>query len=678
MAMFETLLIANRGEIACRIMRTARRMGLCSVAVFSEADRNAQFVRMADRAVFIGGSAPRDSYLRGERIIEAALATGAQAIHPGYGFLSENAGFAEAVSAAGLTFVGPSPAAIRAMGLKDAAKALMQKAGVPVVPGYHGDSQEPGKLASEAERIGFPVLIKAVAGGGGKGMRRVDKLADFPAALEAAQREAQGAFGDARVLLEKYLVKSRHIEVQVFADRHGHALHLYERDCSLQRRHQKVLEEAPAPGMSAGMRAAMGEAAVRAARAIRYEGAGTVEFIADVAPSDGRDGGLGGLSEERFYFMEMNTRLQVEHPVTELITGLDLVEWQLRVAAGEHLALQQDQVPLSGHAIEARVYAEDPARDYLPQTGALLHLRMPESSGHVRVDSGVVEGDTVSVFYDPMIAKLAVWDEDRSRALRRLRRALEGFEVAGLATNLGLLGRIAAHPAFAAGDVHTGFLPEHGAELAHGHAEPRELLLLACVGLIEQRKLRVPSHDDPYSPWNDTRSFRVNADGRDVLYVRLGERELSIGVRFARGRTFVTLPDGEVELETPSLSHGRVSCVVGGVRLEGRFASFGVRSFAMAGGLTLELDAVRAQDDDDESAGAGGAVKAPMPGKVIAVLVSTGDRVERGQPLLRLEAMKMEHTLAASVDGEVEALSVRAGDQVEEGSTLLSLRAEEK
>jgi 3-methylcrotonyl-CoA carboxylase alpha subunit len=668
--MFETLLIANRGEIACRIIRTARRMGLRTVAVFSEADRRAQFVRMADQAVFIGGPAPRDSYLRGELIIHAAVSTGAQAIHPGYGFLSENAGFAEAVHAAGLTFVGPSPSAIRAMGLKDAAKALMQKAGVPVVPGYHGESQDPAKLVAEAERIGFPVLIKAVAGGGGKGMRRVDRLADFAAALEAAQREAEGAFGDARILIEKYLVKSRHIEVQVFADRHGHALHLHERDCSLQRRHQKVLEEAPAPGMPETMRKAMGEAAVRAAKAISYEGAGTVEFIADVSE---------GLRDERFFFMEMNTRLQVEHPVTELITGLDLVEWQLRVAAGQKLPLEQAEVPLRGHAIEARVYAEDPARDYLPQTGALLHLRMPENGPHVRVDSGVVEGDTVSVYYDPMIAKLAVWDEDRERAVRRLRRAVEAFEVAGLPTNLGLISRVAAHPGFAAGDVHTAFLPQYAGELVAVDTEKqRELMILACVGLLEQRKAQEPSHDDPYSPWNDTRAFRINADGRDVLRVKRGEEELTIGVRFARARTFLVLPDGELELEDATLSHGRVSCVVRGRRLTGAFSAHGGRVFAMAHGLTLELGTLRARDDDDESEGSAGAVKAPMPGKVIAVLVQKGQAVSRGQALLRLEAMKMEHTLAASIDGEVEALSVRAGDQVDEGSTLLVLRAREE
>ena len=669
--MFETILIANRGEIACRVMRTVKRLGMRSVAVFSEADRNALFVRMADRAVCIGGPAPRDSYLRAERILEVAKSTGAQAIHPGYGFLSENAAFAQAVANAGLTFIGPPASAISAMGLKDAAKALMEKAGVPVVPGYHGESQDPERLEAEAVRIGFPVLIKAVAGGGGKGMRRVDQRSEFRAALAAAQREGEGAFGDARVLIEKYLVKPRHIEVQVFADKHGHALHLHERDCSLQRRHQKVLEEAPAPGMSPAMRKAMGEAAVRAAKAIGYEGAGTVEFIADV-----RD----GLSGDRFYFMEMNTRLQVEHPVTEMITGLDLVEWQLRVAAGEPMPLTQEQVPLRGAALEVRVYAEDPARDYLPQTGKLVHLEMPSESEHVRVDTGVVQGDTVSVFYDPMIAKLVVWDVDRAAAARRLRRALESFEVAGLTTNLSLLGRVAGHEAFLAGDVHTGFLGQHAQSLAADASMERELLILGAAGRLAQRahERKRENGEDHHSPWADTRAFRVNGPGMDVLSFTLGERELEIPVRFMRKHAVLVLPDGEVELREERVQDGKVSCLADGVHLQASYLEDDARAYVIRKGHTLELVDTRTLHQVDEDAVAAGAVKAPMPGKIIAVLVSEGQEVQKGQPLLRLEAMKMEHTLGATLDARVASLSVHVGDQVEEGSTLLVLSSREE
>jgi 3-methylcrotonyl-CoA carboxylase alpha subunit len=669
--MFETILIANRGEIACRVMRTVKRLGMRSVAVFSEADKNALFVRMADQAVCIGGPAPRDSYLRGERILEVARSTGAQAIHPGYGFLSENAGFARAVSEAGLSFIGPPASAISAMGLKDAAKALMEKAGVPVVPGYHGEAQDPELLEAEAVRIGFPVLIKAVAGGGGKGMRRVDQRSEFRAALSAAQREAEGAFGDARVLIEKYLVKPRHIELQVFADQHGHALHLYERDCSLQRRHQKVLEEAPAPGMPESMRKAMGDAAVRAAKAIGYQGAGTVEFIADVRE---------GLCDDRFYFMEMNTRLQVEHPVTEMITGLDLVEWQLRVAAGEPLPLTQQEVPLRGAALEVRVYAEDPARDYLPQTGKLVHLSMPSESEHVRVDTGVVQGDTVSVFYDPMIAKLVVWDETRAAAARRLRRALERFEVAGLTTNLTLLRAVSDNEAFLAGDVHTGFLSQHAQNLAARSRNERELLILGVAGKLAQRarERRTESGEDSYSPWADTRAFRVNAPGHDVLSFTVGEHALEIPLRFARNHTVVVLPDGEVTLREERLADSKVSCLADGVHLQASYVEHDERTYVIFAGQTLELVDTRALHHEGDEAGSAGAVKAPMPGKIIAVLVSEGQEVQKGQPLLRLEAMKMEHTLGAALDARVTSLSVSVGDQVEEGSTLLVLASGEE
>jgi 3-methylcrotonyl-CoA carboxylase alpha subunit len=670
--MFETILIANRGEIACRVIRTAKRLGIRTVAVFSDADKDALFVRMADVAVPVGAPPPRESYLRADRILEAAKRSGAQAIHPGYGFLSENAEFAERCAESGITFIGPTPSAIRAMGLKDAAKALMEKAEVPVVPGYHGEDQALSTLKHAAERIGFPVLIKAVAGGGGKGMRRVDRQSDFEAALSSAQREAENAFGDSRVLVEKYLIKPRHIEVQVFADAHGHAVHLFERDCSLQRRHQKVLEEAPAPGMPESMRKAMGEAAVRAALAIGYEGAGTVEFIADVQH---------GLREDAFYFMEMNTRLQVEHPVTEMITGLDLVELQLRVAAGQRLPFTQAEVPLRGHAIEARVYAEDPARDYLPQTGTLLRLATPEPGSHVRVDTGVVEGDTVSVFYDPMIAKLIVWDEDRASALRRLRRALETFEVAGLTTNLALLSAVARHPAFADGDVHTGFLAQHEATLfEHDAALERRLYALACVGMLERRRQRARSvaSEDRFSPWSRTDGFRLNEDGVDKLAARVGEREIVIDMRLGRRETRLALPMGEAVCTEPRLEGDRVSCLVDGVRVSATYVEHGDRLFVLAEGRALELDRHREAVGIDEDAVGGGLVKAPMPGKIIAVLVDQGSRVDRGQPLLRLEAMKMEHTLSASMAGEVVELSAREGEQVEEGSILLSIKGSQE
>ncbi len=667
--MFETILVANRGEIACRVMRTCQRLGVRTVAVHSEADRAALFVRMADVALEIGGPAPRDSYLRAERILEAAKQTGAQAIHPGYGFLSENAAFAESCAAAGLRFIGPPPAAIRAMGLKDAAKALMEKAGVPVVPGYHGAEQTVSLLMQHAERIGYPVLIKAVAGGGGKGMRRVDAAADFEAALAAAQREAENAFGDGRVLVEKCLVKPRHIELQVFGDGHGNVVHLHERDCSLQRRHQKVLEEAPAPGMPSEMRKAMGDAAVRAAKAIGYEGAGTVEFIADVQR---------GLSANAFYFMEMNTRLQVEHPVTEFITGLDLVEWQLRVAAGEKLPLTQAEIPLRGHALEVRVYAEDPERDYLPQTGTLHRLRAPAESAHVRVDTGVVEGDSVSVFYDPMIAKLVVWDVDRLSAARRLRRALESFEVAGLTTNLPLLAAVAKHEAFLAGDVHTGFLGQHGdGLLAHDAELERRLFTLACVGHLQTRarsSQQTPEGAQQTSPWSRTDAFRINEDGIDLLRVKHGDQALQIPVVFRRTGTELTLPSGVVTFTRPELVGDDLSCVVDGVRWHGTYVEHGLRSFALTAGRCLELDHAPDAFVGEEAAG-GGVIKAPMPGKIIAVLVKAGELVAKGQPLVRLEAMKMEHTLRASFDGTVSELRVRELDQVDEGSTLLVLES---
>jgi 3-methylcrotonyl-CoA carboxylase alpha subunit len=465
--MFKKILIANRGEIACRVVRTARRMGIATVAVYSEADANARHVRLADEAVPIGPAAARESYLVIDRIIEAARSSGALAIHPGYGFLSENEAFAEACERAGLVFIGPSVAAIRAMGSKSAAKALMEKAGVPLTPGYHGDDQDPAHLKVEADRIGYPVLIKASAGGGGKGMRRVDRADDFDAALVSCKREAKSSFGDDQVLVEKYVLKPRHIEIQVFGDTHGNVVHLFERDCSVQRRHQKVLEEAPAPGMTESRRAAMGEAAVEAAKAVGYVGAGTVEFIAN------QDGS--------FYFMEMNTRLQVEHPVTEMITGLDLVEWQLRVADGQPLPLRQDQLTIAGHALEARIYAEDPDKGFLPSTGRLLHLASPQESEHVRVDTGVDEGDSITPFYDPMIAKLIVWGHDRRAALATMHRALAQYRIVGVANNVAFLDRLVGTRSFADADLDTGLIErEHAVLFPAAAAAPRDVWLVAA------------------------------------------------------------------------------------------------------------------------------------------------------------------------------------------------------
>ncbi len=572
--MFSKILIANRGEIARRIIRTARRLGVKTVAVYSEADKNAPFVREADEAVLIGPAAAKDSYLRGDIIIAAALNRGVEAIHPGYGFLSENAEFAEACEAAGIVFIGPTPSAIRAMALKGAAKALMTEAGVPVTPGYHGDDQSTDGLQSQADRIGYPVLIKAVAGGGGKGMRRVDAAADFADALVSAQREGQNAFSDAKVLIEKYIEVPRHIEIQLFADSHGHVVHLFERDCSLQRRHQKVIEEAPAPSLPERIRSAMGAAAVKAAQAIHYRGAGTVEFIVDVSK---------GIETADFYFMEMNTRLQVEHPVTEEITGVDLVEWQLRVANGEPLPKTQAQLSIHGHAIEARLYAEDPENDFLPATGRLKKLVFaPEA----RIESAVEQGDEVSVFYDPMIAKIVVHGKDRADALAKMRIALIHTKLKGLATNLGFLRRVVSDTDFADAQIDTGFIARHIDSLTRPwpDAEPPAHALAA----------------DPSSPWNDVTGWQPNLAPRAHLHLDSGAGH--------------------------------------------------------------------------EIAAASGDVIAPMPGKVIDVFVKAGDIVEKGQKLLILGAMKIEHTMKAPRTGTIAAVHAAAEDQVADKALLVEIK----
>jgi 3-methylcrotonyl-CoA carboxylase alpha subunit len=671
---FRKILIANRGEIACRVIRTARSMGVATVAVYSDADANARHVAMADEAVHIGAAPVRESYLLPDRIIDAAKRTGAQAIHPGYGFLSENAAFARACQEAGLVFIGPPPSAIEAMGLKGAAKALMEKAKVPVVPGYHGDDQTPELLAKEAERIGYPVLIKAVAGGGGKGMRRVDSAKEFAAALAGAQREAANAFGDQKVLLEKYLIKPRHIEIQVFADSHGNAVHLFERDCSVQRRHQKVLEEAPAPGMPPDMRKAMGDAAVAAAKAIGYVGAGTVEFIADVSD---------GLRTDRFYFMEMNTRLQVEHPVTEMITGQDLVAWQLGVAAGGQLPLTQDQLKITGHAVEARIYAEDPQKNFLPSVGTLHRLRAPAEDAHVRVDTGVREGDAVTPFYDPMIAKLIVWDADRTSALRRMRQALGDYQIAGVTTNTTFLIALAGHPAFIGGDLDTGFIERFRADLLPP-AEPASITVLALAALavtLERRATvtqAASKSGDPWSPWSSVDGWRLNDQGWDELLMHERDSDILCRIEYLPGGALrVHAGDDEAVVQGLIDSEGGLEAVIDGRRQRAGIVRRDDDLVVLLPGETHRLSIIdpRAAGDLDEAGN--GLLNAPMPGKIVQVLVEEGASVEKGQPLMILEAMKMEHTISAPGKGKVAKVNFKAGEQVPEGAVLLQIEAED-
>ena len=645
--MFDTILIANRGEIACRVIETARAMGVRTVAVYSDADRTAKHVAMADRAVHIGGSAPSESYLKGDRIIEVALEMGAQGIHPGYGFLSENPDFVEAVEAAGLTFIGPSAKAIRAMGLKDAAKKLMEEAGVPVVPGYHGENQEPEFLAGQAGEIGYPVLIKAVAGGGGKGMRLVEKPEKFAEALESAKGEAKTAFGNEAVLIEKFVQKPRHIEVQVFGDGEK-AVHLFERDCSLQRRHQKVIEEAPAPGMTAEMREAMGNAAVRAAEAIGYAGAGTIEFIVD---------GSDGLRTDGFWFMEMNTRLQVEHPVTEAITGVDLVEWQLRVASGEGLPKSQEELEINGHAFEARLYAEDVPKGFLPATGRLAHLEFPEGA---RADSGVRAGDEISPFYDPMIAKLITHGTTRAGALRRMSAALGECQVAGTVTNLAFLGALTHHAGFAAGDVDTGLIERDLDELIvvpEPGARETALAALAALGLLSME-----GFETGFILWTPlTRSVHLRRGGEEIVVkvrtlsaeahdVVVGEA--TVEARRSGGRWQL---DGQTA--PPVAVNGALVSV---------FADYG-----------LSFEVVDLLDRDSLAGGDADVIEAPMPGLVKVLLAKPGQEVKEGDRLAVLEAMKMEHSLLAARDGVVAEVLVEEGAQVTAGAALVRLEEAE-
>ena len=643
--MFNKILIANRGEIACRVMETAQRMGVSCVAVYSDADAAAKHVQMADEAIHIGGPAPAESYLKGDVIIQAALDTGAQAIHPGYGFLSENPDFVDAVEAAGLIFIGPSADAIRKMGLKDAAKVLMEQAGVPVVPGYHGANQDPEHLAGAADAIGYPVLIKAVAGGGGKGMRLVERTRDFRAALDSARGEARTAFGNDAVLVEKFVAKPRHIEVQVFGDG-THAVHLFERDCSLQRRHQKVIEEAPAPGMTFEMREAMGQAGVRAAEAIGYKGAGTVEFIVDASD---------GLRPDRFWFMEMNTRLQVEHPVTEAITGIDLVEWQLRVAAGESLPRQQNDLSISGHAFEARLYAEDVPKGFLPATGTLTHLVFP---ANCRADSGVRTGDTISPWYDPMIAKVVVHGPTRAVALETLNRVLRETEVAGTVTNLAFLGALTRHDGFASGDVDTGLI---GRDLDGLVRESPTLATTAVAAAMTALDLVNVTPDTGFSLWaplhravqlsdqGEVLDLDVQVDGPDRQLWQLGEDRV-VAERIS-GRWVL---NGE---PMPRVAVSGTTLTV--------FIDYG-RSF----------DVIDPLDRDASATGDTNVIEAPMPGLVKAVFATAGQTVQEGDRLAILEAMKMEHSLLAARDGVVAEVLVEDGAQVEAGAALVRLQEE--
>ncbi len=661
--MFEKILIANRGEIACRIIRSCRRFGVRTVAVYSEADQYALHGQMADEAHPIGPAPAAESYLVGDRLIALAQRTGAQAIHPGYGFLSENAAFAQAVVEAGLVFVGPPAEAIRAMGDKSAAKTRMRAAGVPVVPGYEGEDQSLERFLAEAERTGYPVLLKASAGGGGKGMRRVDRAEDLEAALTGARRESQKAFGDQRMLLEKYILGPRHIEVQVFADSHGQVVHLFERDCSVQRRHQKVVEEAPAPGISQAMRTRLGTAAVEAARAIDYVGAGTVEFIAD--------------ADENFYFMEMNTRLQVEHPVTEMVTGQDLVAWQLQVASGEPLPHSQDELEIKGHAIEVRLYAEDPGRDFLPASGWIEHLEWPEASPYLRVETGVQARDRISVHYDPMLAKLVVWDASRALALRRLRRALDQTRIAGLCTNLAFLYAVANHPEFAAGSVTTDFIARNRDDLIPEQRPADDPVLAAAVlHLLLERaqvaKERAAQSCDPRSPWTLAEGWRLNDQASERVAFEEGPE---VEVAYLGGGCYqLALPGGRYEARARLEDHELVFSLDGARQRATVVAQAQQRTVMLQHRVhTLtHIDPLASVAHVDDTAGS---LTSPMPGRIIEVLVEVGAAVTRGQPLLILEAMKMEHTVSAPADGVVEALHFPVGALVEEGVVLVAFAA---
>ncbi len=674
--MFKKILIANRGEIACRVAQTARRLAVQTVAVYSDADANAKHVAACDESVHIGGSAPRDSYLRWEAIIEAALATGAQAIHPGYGFLSENEEFAKACAAAGLVFIGPPASAIKAMGLKAESKQLMEKAGVPLVPGYHGADQDPDLLQREADQIGYPVLIKASAGGGGKGMRAVDRSEEFAAALASCKREAINSFGDDAVLIEKYVQRPRHIEIQVFGDSYGNYVYLFERDCSVQRRHQKVLEEAPAPGMTEAIRARMGEAAVAAARTVHYVGAGTVEFIVEQTDYDQPE-------SMKFYFMEMNTRLQVEHPVTEAITGLDLVEWQLRVASGERLPLAQADLKIHGHAIEARICAENPDNNFLPATGTLQVYGLPpcatfvRAEQGVRVDSGVREGDTISPFYDSMVAKLIVHGSTREEALARMDAALAQTHIVGLATNVQFLRHVVSSGAFSTAQLDTALIQRESAALFGQTKLGMPVVAAALLSHLMEKETRAFEKPDArgwVDPWGRRDGWRSHGPSlRSFMMEFRGEAHTVVLTR-AHGGVLQLLIDGtSYELNFASTASGALDVRLGAQRVLAHVYQTGEVAHVLTAQGAAEITVVDALAHAGESRSDVGRLTAPMPGKVVSFAVKVGDKVTKGQPLAVMDAMKMEHLIAAPVDGVVAELLYAVGDQVAEGAELLKL-----
>ena len=675
--MFNKILIANRGEIACRIIKTAKKMGVLTVAVYSDADKESLHVHMADEAIYLGPSPSRESYLLGDKVIDAAIKTGAQAIHPGYGFLSENAEFCRKCADNNLTFIGPPVEAIEAMGSKSAAKSIMEKAQVPLVPGYHGDDQSSTIIKKAADDMGYPVLLKATAGGGGKGMRQVWSEAEFEEGLAAAKREAMSSFGDDTMLVEKYLTQPRHVEIQVFCDNHQNAVYLFERDCSVQRRHQKVIEEAPAFKMSEELRAKMGESAIKSAQAIGYQGAGTVEFLLDVDGS--------------FYFMEMNTRLQVEHPVTELISGQDLVEWQLRVAAGEILPKTQEQLVLNGHAFEARIYAEDANNDFLPATGKLTLLKTPQTSKHVRIDTGVRQGDEVSVYYDPMIAKLIVWDENRDKALKRLSKALSEYRINGVTTNIDFLYNLATSTPFINEDIDTGFIEKNNDLIFHNNTQQlvNELPIVALyltLSIAQKSKQAATQSNDPNSPWHNSNAWRLNEAHLHTMVLAHNETEYTVTVEQKRQGSdayYLINVDGnqfdcQGELQSTSDNNDTITVNINGHRSQATISSDNENiSLYRADGVFnfthILPDCGQLQGDDNHDG-----LTAPMNGTMVSVLIQPGEKVSKDQPLVIMEAMKMEHTIKAPSDGTVEEVYFNAGDMVDGGAELLAFTALEQ